>query len=65
MNTAILYTVDKRTRKFQREELPESCIRLMARVERIHDFMLDSKEKYMEDVLIDFIDGHAVYRIIE
>ena len=37
----------------------------MRRVERIHDFMLKSNDKYMEDVIIDIIDDLAVYRIIE
>ena len=65
MAKAILYTVDRRTRSYDREELEESRIRKMRRVERIHDFMLKSNDKYMEYVNIDIIDGFAVYRIID
>lgn len=65
MAKAILYTVDRRTRSYDREELEESRIRKMRRVERIHDFMLKSNDKYMKDVAIDIIDGLAVYRIID
>lgn len=63
--TAILILVDKRTRKHTVEELPEAQIRKMRRVERIHDFMLESKEGYIGDAALYMNDGYAVYRIID
>jgi hypothetical protein len=65
MSTAILYTVDKRTRRFEREELPESRIRKMKGIERIFDFMLEGHDEYLTNAAIDILDGLAVYRIIE
>lgn len=65
MSTAILFLVDRRTRKFTTEELPENQIRKMNRVERMFDFMLKGKDDYLGDAAIFMIDGFAVYRIID
>ena len=65
MSTAILFSVDRRTRKFTIEELPEKQIRKMNRVERIFDFMLKGEDDYLGDAAIYMIDGFAVYRIID
>ena len=64
-STAILIVVDRRTREYTVEELPEKQIRKMNRVERIFDFMLKSNESYIGDAALYMIDGFAVYRIIE
>ncbi|AUR86146.1 hypothetical protein NVP1082O_57 [Vibrio phage 1.082.O._10N.261.49.E4] len=65
MATAILILVDKRTRKYSIDELPEKQIRSMNRVERIHDFMLDGKDTYLSDAKTLIGDGFPVYRIID
>ncbi|AUR95405.1 hypothetical protein NVP1206O_60 [Vibrio phage 1.206.O._10N.222.51.B10] len=65
MATAILILVDKRTRKYSIDELPEKQIRSMNMVERIHDFMLDGKDTYLSDAKTLISDGFAVYRIID
>jgi hypothetical protein len=64
-STAILIVIDRRTRKYTIEELPEKQIRKMNRVERIHDFMLKSDEDYIGDASLYMMDGFAVYRIID
>lgn len=65
MSTAILFLVDRRTRKFTIEELPEKQIRKMNRVERVFDFTLRGEDDYLCDAAIYMIDGFAVYRIID
>ena len=65
MSTAILFLVDRRTRKVTTEELPEKQIRKMNRVERIFDFMLRGEDDYLFDVAEFMSDGFAVYRIID
>ena len=65
MSTAILYTVDKKTRRFEREEMPENRVRKMNDVERIFDFMLGGEDDYLVHASLDIIHGFAVYRIIE
>ena len=64
-STAILIVIDRRTRKYTIEELPEKQIRKMNRVERIHDFMLKSDEDYIGHASLYMMDGFAVYRIID
>ncbi len=65
MSTAILFLIDRRTRKFTIEELPEKQIRKMNRVERIFDFMLKGEDDYLGDAAEYMSDGFAVYRIID
>ena len=57
MSTAILYTVDKKTRRFEREEMPENRVRKMNDVERIFDFMLNGEDDYLGHASLDIIDG--------
>jgi hypothetical protein len=64
-STAILIVIDRRTRKYTIEELPEKQIRKMNRVERIHDFMLKSDEDYIGHAWLYMMEGFAVYRIID
>jgi len=65
MTTAILYTINKRTRAYEREELPEKRIRKMHKVERVYDFMLTGNDYHHPAALTDIQDGLAVYRIID
>lgn len=62
---AILFSVNKRTREFTIEELPEKQIRGMNRVERMFDFMLTGNDDYLDKVATYMNDGFAVYRIID
>ena len=65
MSKAILYTINKRTREYSREELSEKRIRSMRGVERLFDFMMTGKDAHHQAALTDIQDGLAVYRIIE
>ena len=64
-STAILFSVDRRTREFTIEELPEKQIRKMNRVDRMFDFMLKGEDDYLFNVAEYMSDGFAVYRIID
>ena len=68
MIKAALYTVDKKTRKFTREELggyEEKQARRMSKVERVFDFMITKKDKHHAMAMLDIRKGISVYRIIE
>jgi len=68
MISATLYTVDKKTRKFTREEFgkhEENHIKRMSRVERVFDFMITGKDKHHAQAALDIKKGLSVYRIIE
>ena len=62
---AILFYVNKRTREFTVEELPEKQIRGMNRVERIFDFMLDGNDDHLSYAEKHIANGLAVYRVID
>ena len=65
MTTAILYTINKRTREYSREELSEKRIRSMRGIERLFDFMITGRDSHHQPAPTDIQDGFAVYRIIE
>ena len=65
MNTAIIYFINKRTREWTREEMPEKRIRNMKGVERLFDFMITGNDDYHKDAALHILDGFAVYRLIE
>ena len=65
MSTAIVFFIDRKTRSFNCEELPEWQIRKMNRVERVFKFMLNGDDKYLKEVAELISNGYAVYRVID
>ena len=70
MRTAILYDVDKHTREFERNELPEKTIRKIPKIERVFLFTVQGDLKASPDckalhaIKQDVIDGYPVYRCV-
>tara|TARA_R110002012_G_scaffold269646_2_gene453776 strand:+ start:1240 stop:1437 length:198 start_codon:yes stop_codon:yes gene_type:complete len=65
VSEVIVFFVERRTREFTIETLPEKQIRKINRIERVFDFMLTGNYPYIEDAARYIIDGYPVYRVID